>query len=105
MDFLLPSTGVQHRQKATMVTIFQDNTREFSKIITSTGALFCEISAFQYCTGHFSGSENSWNWGGPPRARLKKSSLPYFGGLPMTPDPNTSAKVLQYKWEAYRDTN
>ena len=23
----------------------------------------------------------------------------------MTPDPNTSAKVSRYKWEAYRDTN
>ena len=28
-----------------------------------------------------------------------------FGGVPTTPDPNTSAKVSRYKWEAYRDTN
>ena len=28
-----------------------------------------------------------------------------IGGVPMTPDPNTSAKVLRYKWEACRDTN
>ena len=28
-----------------------------------------------------------------------------FGGVLTTPDPNTSAKVSQYKWEAYRDTN
>ena len=27
------------------------------------------------------------------------------GGVPTTPDPNTSAKVSRYKWEAYRDTN
>ena len=26
-------------------------------------------------------------------------------GVPTTPDPNASAKVLRYKWEAYRDTN
>ena len=25
--------------------------------------------------------------------------------VPTTPDPNTSAKVSRYKWEAYRDTN
>ena len=29
----------------------------------------------------------------------------YFGGVPTTPDPNTSEKVSRYKWEAYRDTN
>ena len=28
-----------------------------------------------------------------------------LGGVPTTPDPNTSAKVSRYKWEAYRDTN
>ena len=28
-----------------------------------------------------------------------------FGGVPTTPDPNTSAKVSRYKWEPYRDTN
>ena len=29
-----------------------------------------------------------------------------IGGVPTTPDPNTSAaKVSRYKWEAYRDTN
>ena len=28
-----------------------------------------------------------------------------LGGVPTTPDPNTFAKVSQYKWEAYRDTN
>ena len=28
-----------------------------------------------------------------------------FGRLPTTPDPNTSARALRYKWEAYRDTN
>ena len=26
-------------------------------------------------------------------------------GVPTTPDPNTSAKVSRYKWEAHRDTN
>ena len=30
---------------------------------------------------------------------------PIFGGVPTTPDPNTSAKVSRYKWEPYRDTN
>ena len=30
---------------------------------------------------------------------------PIFGGVPTTPDPDTSAKVSGYKWEAYRDTN
>ena len=28
-----------------------------------------------------------------------------FGSVPTTPDPNTSAKVLRYKWELHRDTN
>ena len=28
-----------------------------------------------------------------------------LGGVPTTPDPNTSAKVSRYKWEPYRDTN
>ena len=28
-----------------------------------------------------------------------------IGGVPTTPDPNTSAKVSRCKWEAYRDTN
>ena len=28
-----------------------------------------------------------------------------FGSVPTTPDPNTSAKVSRYKWEAYRVTN
>ena len=28
-----------------------------------------------------------------------------IGGVPTNPDPNTSAKVSRYKWEAYRDTN
>ena len=28
-----------------------------------------------------------------------------LGSVPTTPDPNTSAKVSQYKWEPYRDTN
>ena len=28
-----------------------------------------------------------------------------LGSVPTTPDPNTSAKVSRYKWEAYRDTN
>ena len=27
------------------------------------------------------------------------------GVLPTTTDPNASAKVSQYKWEAYRGTN
>ena len=28
-----------------------------------------------------------------------------IGAVPTTPDPNTSAKVSRYKWEAYHDTN
>ena len=35
--------------------------------------------------------------------RAKERAL--VGGVPTTPDPNTSAKVSRYKWEAYRDTN
>ena len=31
--------------------------------------------------------------------------LPKIGGVPTTPDPDTSAKVSRYKWEPYRDTN
>ena len=27
-----------------------------------------------------------------------------IGGVPTTPDPNTSAEASRYKWEAYRDT-
>ena len=34
-----------------------------------------------------------------------KMGAPEIGGAPTTPDPNTSAKVSRYKWEAYRDTN
>ena len=34
-----------------------------------------------------------------------KKVLTQFGGVPTTPDPNTSAKASQYKWEAYRDAN
>ena len=34
-----------------------------------------------------------------------KLNPPFLGGVPTTPDPNTSAKVSRYKWEAYRDTN
>ena len=29
----------------------------------------------------------------------------FMGGVPTTPDPNISAKVSRYKWEAYRDAN
>ena len=29
----------------------------------------------------------------------------FLRSVPTTPDPNTSAKVSRYKWEAYRDTN
>ena len=28
-----------------------------------------------------------------------------LGGVPTTPDPNTSTKASRYKWEPYRDTN
>ena len=31
--------------------------------------------------------------------------LKAFGGVTSTPDPNTSAKVSRYKWEANCDTN
>ena len=36
---------------------------------------------------------------------LLRKGCSSFGGVPTTPDPNTSAKVSRYKWEAYRDTN
>ena len=29
----------------------------------------------------------------------------FAGSVPMTPDPNNSARVSRYKWEPYRDTN
>ena len=35
----------------------------------------------------------------------RQSNLTIVGGIPTIPDPNTSAKVLRYKWEAYRDTH
>ena len=35
----------------------------------------------------------------------KSCVVPILGSVPTTPDPNTSAKVSRYKWEAYRDTN
>ena len=31
--------------------------------------------------------------------------VPLLGGVPTTPDPNTSAKVSRYKWDPYRDAN
>ena len=30
--------------------------------------------------------------------------LQLFGSVPTTSDPNTSAKLSRYKWEAYRET-
>ena len=40
---------------------------------------------------------------------LAKETPEFFdklmGSAPTTPDPNTSAKVSRYKWEACRDTN
>ena len=41
--------------------------------------------------------------GSRPRNKAKLSQI--IGSVPTTPDPNTSAKVSRYKWEAYRDTN
>ena len=39
-----------------------------------------------------------------PHSQCKEGSR-QFGGVPTTPDPNTSAKASWYKWEAYLDTN
>ena len=39
------------------------------------------------------------------RTRENSSVTNKVGSVPTTPDPNTSAKVSRYKWEAYRDTN
>ena len=41
------------------------------------------------------------------RPELLKWGLLYLfvGGVPTTPNPNTSAKISRYKWETYRDTN
>ena len=36
---------------------------------------------------------------------ISRYTAPLIGSVPMTPDPNTSAEVSRYKWEAYRDTN
>ena len=36
------------------------------------------------------------------KLELKQS---HIGSVSTTPDPNTSAKVSRYKWEAYRDAN
>ena len=38
-----------------------------------------------------------------PLRREPLSMLQFLGGVPTTPDPNTSAKASRYKWEAYRD--
>ena len=39
-------------------------------------------------------------------AKCANAGCPSFlGGVPTTPDPNTSAKASRYKWEPYRDTN
>ena len=38
----------------------------------------------------------------PPYYNIRMSRI---GSVPTTRDPNTSAKVSRYKWEAYRDTN
>ena len=42
---------------------------------------------------------------GPQTLRLLNRFNDFLGCVPTTPDPNTSAKVSRYKWEAYRDTN
>ena len=43
---------------------------------------------------------------GAKRLRTTTSRNPRtVGGVPTTPDPNTSARVSRYKWEADRDTN
>ena len=39
------------------------------------------------------------------RAKIALHPPKSIGSVPTTPDPNTSAKVSRYKWEAYRDTN
>ena len=39
------------------------------------------------------------------KATPLKLNPPFLRSVPTTPDPNTSAKVSRYKWEAYRDTN
>ena len=39
------------------------------------------------------------------RSRPSKLLTWKFGGVQTTPDPNTSAKISRYKWEAHRDTN
>ena len=36
---------------------------------------------------------------------LSDKAAKTIGGVPTTPDPNTSEKVSQYKWEPYPDTN
>ena len=42
---------------------------------------------------------------GPHFSTLVLGRVGKFEGVPTTPNPNTSAKVSRYKWEAYRDTN
>ena len=37
--------------------------------------------------------------------RWAKQHATCLGGVPTTPDPDTSAKILQYKWEPYRGSN
>ena len=39
------------------------------------------------------------------KAALPPMTDSVVGGVPTTPDPNTSAKVSRYRWETYRDTN
>ena len=65
--------GAQYWYKSVLVIVFLENTREFHEIITNTGANFGDISALQYCTGNFSGSEKY------PR----KDTLPLRASIPM----------------------
>ena len=40
-----------------------------------------------------------------PQIAERRKFKTLIGSVPTTPDPNTSAKVLGYKWEPYRDAN
>ena len=42
-------------------------------------------------------------WHSKPKERPQDGLL--VGGVPTTPDPNTSGKVSRHKWEPYRDIN
>ena len=58
------------------------------------------LDALAHLSQNFSGTCRDY-----PAHKFGAAFSGTFGGVPTTPDPNTSAKVSRYNWDAYCDTN